>query len=635
MNTATFGRSWNSRPVRPGVTAFHVGWVNYLDEDDAWRAIDCVPVAGPTGFTVRAAPFFFQAPRFADQAAYFESNCRYDVFKRERITASPLGQHLTALDAAHVPGRPFDPDGDGRMDAVLYEGAFRRWNADLIYRVRHGRAPRLEKLIRFNAPPSGDVAARFAVTYTGSVEISPRRIRGTRRAAHWDRAGRLHGNGGFYVRAEGEPQKRGMGIRTARIWDASPDAPKAADIEATFEHQDGRLVLTKHVPAAFFTADVAYPVHTDATSTFYPDPDPETTTVDGLVRCNSSPQTFANERGGAGDEAYPSLTTSRVEIECHANTNTFRYMGRSHILFDTAAIPDGDTVTGATLSLYGFDVVTALQADEIALVAGSPASDTDLVPTDYGIAHFGATEFAPRIGTGSWSTSAYNDFALNASGLAAVSKTGISRFGLRLGLDLDNQAPPWASGNPGTRIRWSSADAPGTTQDPVLVVTHGSLPVKMQADAAYAVRTPSPAVTKGAGYDVQSASSTLVQHAAAYSVTTIHPGTKQLDYRLPGPVALRTLRYAVTQPRLSGVIKDRRGTAINCAAYNVRVNVYPPGNTASPPVATQLVTASNGAWTVSGLASATKYLVTFEHEGTYTPLGDKDIADAAFMTSTL
>jgi len=635
MRKSTDGRSWNSRPVRPGVTEFHVGWLNYLDEDDAWRPIDCVLVEGPTGFSVREAPFFFQAPRHADQAAYFESNCRYDVFRKARITAPPLGQHLTALDAAHVEGRPFDPDGDGRMDAVLYPGAFPQWNADLIYRVRHGRAPRLEKLIRFHGPPPADVAARFAVTYTGDVEISPRRIDGARRAAHWNRRGRLRHREGFYVRARDEAQKRGIGIRAPRIWDANPHVPKAAGIDATFEQRGQRLVLTKHIPAGFFTADVVYPVHTDATSTFYPDPDPETTTVDGLVRCDSSPRTFSGERDNAGGQAFPSLNTARVEIECHSNTNTFRYMGRTHALFDTSSIPDLDTVTGATLSLYGFELVTTLEADEVAVVSGSPASDTDLVPTDYATTHFGATELAPRVPSSAWSTSGYNDFALNASGLATISKTGLTRLGLRLGLDLDNEAPTWASGNPAIRIRWYSADQTGTSQDPTLVVSHGALPVGVQKGAGYAVREQAAAITKGATYEVQSASSTLVQDASRYTVRTPHAAQKDLIYRLPGPVVLRTLRYAVTQPRLSGVIKDRRGTTINCAAYNVRVNVYPTGNTTSPPVATQLVTASNGAWTISGLSSATKYLVTFEHEGTYTPLGDKDIADAALMTSTL
>ncbi len=635
MKKSLDGHFWNSRPAGPGATAFHVGWVSYLDESDLWKPIDCVFTAGPTGFTVREAPFLFQAPRFADQAAYFESNCRFDIFKKERITAPPLGKHLTALDAAHVEGRLFDPDGDGQPDAVLYEGAFPQWGADLIYRVHHGRAPRMEKLIRFHAPPPGDVAARFALEYTGAVELSPRRVIGPRRNAIWNRVGRLRHRQGFYVRALDEPQKRGIGIRTPRVWDANPNIPKVAGIEATIEESGGRLILTKHIPANFFTGDVVYPVHTDTTSTFYPDPDPETTTVDGLVRRDATSQSFSLERGGAGDEAYPSLSTSRVEIECAGITGQFRYMGRTHVMFDTSSLPDTATISGATLSLYGHSVDESLEADEVALVSGNPASNTDLVPTDYATSQFGSVELAPRIASGAWSTSGYNDFALNTGGLANISKTGASKFGFRLGLDLDSEAPTWTAQSDRVRIRWLSADTTGTTQDPTLAVTYsGTSTYGVQKGAGYAVRATG-AVTKGTAYDVQSASSTLAQASARYAIVAPHGTQKGLVYRLPAPVMLRTLQYAVTSPRLSGVIKDRRGTTVNCANYNVRINVYPVNNTGNPPVATLLVTTTNGAWTISGLSSVTKYLVTFEHEGTYTPLGDKDIADAAFMTSSL
>jgi len=628
---------WNCRTVAAGVTEFHVGWVNYLDEGDAWRPIDCALAAGPTGFTVREAPFFFQAPRFADQAAYFESNCRYDVFAQTRITAAPLGVHLTALDAVHVAGRPFDLGRDGRMDAVRYEGAFPQWNADLIYRVRHGRAPRLEKLIRFHGPVAGDVAARFRVEYTGGVEISPRRIDGPRRAAHWDGRGRLRHREGFYVRAQGEPQKRGIGVGTPRIWDANPDLPKIVEIAATLEAADGGLVLTKHVPGAFFTADVVYPVDTDTTSTFYPDPDPETTSVDGLVRTENL-YTWANTRSNAGEGAYPSIANHQTPgVQNTTTSNQFRYNQRGVFLFDTSSIHDAANISAATFSLYGTSKANAAGDINAVLVASSPAGNTDLAATDYGLAaHFGTTELAGRIPYASWSTTGFNDFALNASGLAAISKTGVTKLGVLHHFDFDNTSPTWASNTNASGLWANFAETTGTTTDPKLVVTFTApTPVLVQKGAPYAVRTTPGARGLAAGYALVG-QSTAVQAQATYAVVrTAAALTRSSTYRLPSPVLVRTARYAITLPRLSGVIKDRRGTAIDCTTYNVRINVYPVGNTASPPVATQLVTASNGAWTVTGLAGATKYLVTFELAGTYTPLGDMDIADAAFMTTSL
>lgn len=34
------GHFWNSRPAGKAGTEFHVGWVNFLDEGDAWRRSD-------------------------------------------------------------------------------------------------------------------------------------------------------------------------------------------------------------------------------------------------------------------------------------------------------------------------------------------------------------------------------------------------------------------------------------------------------------------------------------------------------------------------------------------------------------------------------------------------------------------
>ena len=65
----------------------------------------------------------------------------------------------------------------------------------------------------------------------------------------------------------------------------------------------------------------------------------------------------------------------------------------------------------------------------------------------------------------------YNNFALNASGLAAINKTGITKFSLRIVSDIDNVEPTWSSGNDAV-FDISEADETGTTQDPKLVIEH-------------------------------------------------------------------------------------------------------------------------------------------------------------------
>jgi len=90
----------------------------------------------------------------------------------------------------------------------------------------------------------------------------------------------------------------------------------------------------------------------------------------------------------------------------------------------------------------------------------------------------------------------------------------------------------------------------------------------------------------------------------------------------------------VTNGNISGTLKDRRGTTIDCSIYNVRINVYPKNNTVTAPVKTALITEAAGTWLIAGLAYSTKYLVAFEYEGAYTPLSENDIAGAEFITSS-
>lgn len=86
-------------------------------------------------------------------------------------------------------------------------------------------------------------------------------------------------------------------------------------------------------------------------------------------------------------------------------------------------------------------------------------------------------------------------------------------------------------------------------------------------------------------------------------------------------------------PKVTGIVKDRNGNTIDCTVYNVRVNAYPKNNTASAPARSTLVTNSGGTFTLAKLTSGTKYIVTFEYEGNYTPSADWDIAGAEFMTA--
>ena len=106
------------------------------------------------------------------------------------------------------------------------------------------------------------------------------------------------------------------------------------------------------------------------------------------------------------------------------------------------------------------------------IYSATPASNTALVAADYSTG--GTTAYATALTYASITTSAYNDFTLNATGLGAIDKTGITKFcGRNANYDVAGVAPANHDQNrTSRRVIVSTADAAGTGQDPKLVVTH-------------------------------------------------------------------------------------------------------------------------------------------------------------------
>jgi hypothetical protein len=154
--------------------------------------------------------------------------------------------------------------------------------------------------------------------------------------------------------------------------------------------------------------------------------------------------------------------------------STFTTIDRALTLFDTSSIPDTDTISSGTVSLYGFSKGASMTNTGFGPYGNAtPASNTSLAASDYG--QIGATQLASEMTIVAFSTSAYNAFTLNASGLAVISKTGVTKIGWRLKNDADNSAPTWAEGGQ-VIVAPYSADQAGTANDPKLVVTHAPPP---------------------------------------------------------------------------------------------------------------------------------------------------------------
>lgn len=173
-----------------------------------------------------------------------------------------------------------------------------------------------------------------------------------------------------------------------------------------------------------------------ATDIFNPDAHPETSTVDGMVILDTTTQSYASIIAAAGSSSDDSGTTGQVVMISSTTTDEYTSCRKFVALFPTSAIPDGASIISATVELYATAKVTQMVAQTV-VVATNPSSDTALASGDY--AGITVTAQSNTIAVSAISTSAYNLYTLNATGLAAINKTGITKFGLML------EEPTWVS----------------------------------------------------------------------------------------------------------------------------------------------------------------------------------------------
>ncbi len=211
------------------------------------------------------------------------------------------------------------------------------------------------------------------------------------------------------------------------------------------------------------------------TSTFYPDPNTETSTVDGVVMRVNVQESFSTKRNGAGN-AVDDSTSPHIPAQISDGTSTnWKHMTRGIFLFDTSSIPDTHTVASATFSLKRNASSQDTYSQSVSLTSSNPASNTSLASSDYG--NVGTTLYATDVTIASMGVGSYTDWTLNSTGLSAISQTGITKLGTRIRSDIDNSDPGSNGSNSnGSYIEVYMAEASGTSNDPKLVVVHSTTP---------------------------------------------------------------------------------------------------------------------------------------------------------------
>jgi hypothetical protein len=226
-----------------------------------------------------------------------------------------------------------------------------------------------------------------------------------------------------------------------------------------------------------------------ATTTVYPDAHTESTTVDGTVQW-LGPQQSGHD---AGFETIRTTATGTDINDGATGTNyaqtligsgagaNWQHISRAITLFNTADIDDGDDITSATYSIWGsYD--RRDYGQDIGLVRLSALdSNTAIVVGDYD-AFINATtagddmiRMASDIAQSTLSTGAYDDFTFNATGIAEIDKTGVTRVGVTMSSDIENDVSGFSqSVNGNSNWNFHTAEYTGTSRDPKLAVVHAA-----------------------------------------------------------------------------------------------------------------------------------------------------------------
>ena len=174
-------------------------------------------------------------------------------------------------------------------------------------------------------------------------------------------------------------------------------------------------------------------------------------------------------------DCYPQVDETFFEIRAYAGTIESPFwtsLTRSFILFDTSALGADVEIISAEFSARKISETNDdnITDDDMALcmVGSNPASPDSLICADHGT--IGAVLYASKKTHPYVESDSRISFDLNADGLAAINKTGLTKFGLIANCDYMDQSPVWAA-NSGFQVDFYSRNSSYRDNWPRLVIT--------------------------------------------------------------------------------------------------------------------------------------------------------------------
>lgn len=238
------------------------------------------------------------------------------------------------------------------------------------------------------------------------------------------------------------------------------------------------LTAAQRASSKQLVVKVTYKETSLTTTIFYSNAHPESTSVDGVVEhytyfgagLGLAWAALVAAAGTDSDDA--TWDAACVRFISNVDANKWARLSRGIALFDTSGLLGDDVISSATLSLYGL----SKKDDDgwlpsINIYSAAPASNTALVAGDFD--SLGTTPFCDTpITYANWSITGYNDFVLNAAGLAAISKGGITKFGVRnANYDVAGTPPTWTATERSAELWWHQAEVE-IAYNPKLTITY-------------------------------------------------------------------------------------------------------------------------------------------------------------------
>lgn len=464
--------TWNANQVdvAPGIrrTSFDVGWRNYL-QSGLWLPTNTAVQADRT---VTAFPgnvtFPVDSQGWANMVFDHNFSMKRKIDEGNTNNSEPeLQLDMQVLAQHNVTGSVID----GEMH---YLGA---WDdADLIMRVRHGRAARIEKIVKINSMPSGtgDIQYQFKMTSSlAKVFVGPQF---NQRPWQGNPSDNAQVNGSPIFIARGDSQLRGSLMKTPICWWFENGERQVRNVSVDFViESDGETVTgTKNIPRAYVTEALAAgsALYTDAT--FTPDANPETTTVDGMAARTGQNATWASVTGGAGTFSTDTGSTESLGVQSTTTTDQYEYYRHIFFGFDTSSIGSGQQVDSASITLRRDNVriggTLGLSTD---IYTSTPASNTALASGDY--MSFGSTSLtgSPRVMEDESFDNPSVETTFDSNGEAAIQMEGVTNLGIGVTAAHESGSPTWASSHQAL-LRITLAENSGTADDPTLTVTHSA-----------------------------------------------------------------------------------------------------------------------------------------------------------------